>query len=313
MAQEQDNPKPRISDKTRALARKVVFSILIPVVLIGAIGYGIYKSYRYVDKSVATVMQRPTVVLANRPAWMSDFMADQICTIARPAGGYSVLNNRVLKDIEHQLLTNSRSRAWIKQIRELRILYVNQPGDTLVLDCEFRVPIALVHVGDMYYYIDNEGYQLPERCPAEYLRRVMYSPGGKLQIRIIEGVHADQPAPGGKWTSPDLDAAIDLAKVLYGKPYTEEVVKIDVTNFAGRRDQREAQIVLVTNHNTQVRWGRPYLPQDPAEVKAGQKLDYMERIFKQYGRVDAGKSWVDLRFDRVTYPQDQAPAAAVIP
>ena len=49
---------------------------------------------------------------------------------------------------------------------------------------------------------------------------------------------------------------------------------------------------------------------DFIEVKWYQKLDYMQRIVEKYHRVDAGHAAVDLRFDHVTFPIDEAPATA---
>jgi len=43
------------------------------------------------------------------------------------------------------------------------------------------------------------------------------------------------------------------------------------------------------------------------EVSAAQKLSYMERVWKQYGRVDANQPWIDIRFDKITYPSAAAP------
>jgi hypothetical protein len=45
------------------------------------------------------------------------------------------------------------------------------------------------------------------------------------------------------------------------------------------------------------------------EASPQQKLDYMAQIVKQFGRVDAKHSWVDLRFDWVMYPSSEAPGA----
>ena len=73
--------------------------------------------------------------------------------------------------------------------------------------------------------------------------------------------------------------------------FTHEVRKINVANFAGRKDAREAHLVLVTKHGTEVRWGRPVKAVDRfIEVDPGRKLDYLKRVYQQYGRVDAGNS-----------------------
>lgn len=54
----------------------------------------------------------------------------------------------------------------------------------------------------------------------------------------------------------DFVATLDMVEHLNGQDFADEIVKIDMNNHAGRVDPREAQIVLVTKHNTEVRWGR---------------------------------------------------------
>jgi len=82
---------------------------------------------------------------------------------------------------------------------------------------------------------------------------------------------------------------------------------VDVTNFAGRKDQKEAQIVLVTRYGTEVRWGRPVSSKDFfVEVAPTQKLSYLQAIYEEVGRVDGNHPWIDIRFDAVTYPSAQA-------
>jgi hypothetical protein len=94
-----------------------------------------------------------------------------------------------------------------------------------------------------------------------------------------------------------------MIKLLYGKPYADEVERVNVTNLAGRQNPNEAQVVLITKYQTQVRWGRPVNAKDYfVEVSPAQKLEYMSRIVQQYGRVDAGHSAVELRFDEVYFP-----------
>jgi hypothetical protein len=132
-----------------------------------------------------------------------------------------------------------------------------------------------------------------------------------MNIRIIEGVRQPPPDTGERWIGEDLCAGLDLARLLLGKPYTEEIVKVDVSNFEGRRDDREAHIVFVTKYGSQIRWGRPLDARDFfVEVTPARKLEYLRQIFQEKHRVDGGFSWIDIRFDAVTYPvSEQAQAA----
>jgi hypothetical protein len=110
---------------------------------------------------------------------------------------------------------------------------------------------------------------------------------------------------GRKWPGEDLVAGLELVRLLFGQDFAEEIVKVDVSNFAGRVDVREAQLVLGTKIDTHIRWGRPINSWDFfVEVPTTRKLEYLKLAYQKFGRVDAGKSWIDIRFDKVTYPTD---------
>ena len=183
------------------------------------------------------------------------------------------------------------------------------PGDTLQVDCVYRVPTALVQWQGYYWLIDGDGYRLPEKYSSAQLAKTMIGPDGKLMLRIISGV-AKAPVLSPKpWPGEDVAAGLELVKLLAGKPYAEEIPVVDVSNFGGRRDRQGAQIVLLTRYNTAIRWGRPPSAKDYfVEVPAGQKLQDLADIYQQMHRVDGGQPWIDIRFDQVTYPSPQ-PAA----
>ena len=135
--------------------------------------------------------------------------------------------------------------------------------------------------GKFYWLVDGEGVKLPEQFNAAQVPGIVVGRDQKMNIRIIDGVRQPPPDTGRRWAGQDLAAGLGVAKLLYGKPFAEEIVTINVANFAGRVDQREAQIVFWTKYATQVRWGRPLDAKDFfAEVPANQKLSEMASIVK---------------------------------
>jgi hypothetical protein len=284
--------------------RHPIRSFLKAVALLVFIGFSVYGYLRardHVVKDVTFSQNPPKVVLKDRPSWMSDALANKIARVAAPDVAYSAFDHQLLVNTAMLLRTHPDSAPWIKNVRSVRREYQKTPGDTLEIDCDFRAPVALVKWETFYWLIDGDGILLPEQYTQADLRKVMYD-GDHLNLRIIEGVGTSPPESGQKWQSADLAAGIDMVRLLYDKPYTDEIERINVTNFGGRQDAREAQLVLITRYQTQVRWGRPVHANDFfIEVSPAQKLDYMSRIFKQFGRVDARHSWVELRFDEVRY------------
>ena len=239
---------------------------------------------------------------------MTDFLAEQIAKSAQPAGIHSVF--------DHDLLVNTRdllkANPWIQDVRQIRRAYGKSPGDTLEVDCDYRAPVALVHWKDYFWLVDGNGIKLPEAFGENFLGRIMFGQDHNVNIRVVEGVRQPPPESGARWQGEDVKAAIDLVKLLYGKPYANEIMRVDCTNYAGRRDPKASQLVLITNKNTEVRWGRPIGQSDDyfVEVSPEKKLEYMQAIYNDLHHIDANFAWVDLRFDTITRPSVAAPQTA---
>jgi hypothetical protein len=259
-----------------------------------------------VDERVAPPVGPLHVVLVNKPLWMSDFLAQQIAATV-PRAASSAFDHELLVAAAKKLQAN----PWVRDVHSVRRVYGNRPGDTLEVDCEFRAPVALVQWGDYYWLVDGDGVKLPEQFTANHVPKIVLGRDGRMNIRIIEGVRQPPPATGQRWVGQDLAAGLGLVKLLYGKTYTEELVTVNVANFGGRVDPREAQLVLRTKYATEVRWGRPLDAKDFfAEVPVSQKLEDLKTVVEQYGRVDAGQPWIDIRYDKITYPNPAEPAGA---
>jgi hypothetical protein len=259
----------------------------------------VVTSRRYVDQRVAAPVGPLKVVLLNKPAWMSEFLAQQIAATV-PRAASSAFDHELLVAAAEKL----RQNPWVRDVHFVRRVYGERPGDTLEVDCEFRAPIALVQWGDYYWLVDGDGMKLPEQFTGNHVPRIVLGRNGRMNVRIIEGVKQPPPATGQRWAGADLSAGLGLVKLLYGKSYAEELVTVNVANFGGRKDAREAQLVLRTKYGTEVRWGRPLDAKDFfAEVPVSQKLDSLKSVVEQYGRVDAGQPWIDIRYDRITYPK----------
>jgi hypothetical protein len=278
---------------------RIALHVTIFVIFASAIVSLFRISQIYVDRRLAFPSLPPRVVLINRPAWMSDFLAEEIIKSTQPLGLHSAFDQQLLVDTAKALASN----PWIKRINQVRRMYEEKPGDTLAIDCQYRVPAALVKWGQYYWLVDSQGVKLPEQYTADQLPKILLGADGKTNIRIIDGVvHA--PCESGRiWTGDDMAGGLEMARILSGLDWADQIREIDVSNYAGRLDAREAQIVLLTSFGTQLRWGRPPSAKDAfVEVSASQKLAAIDGIFHRSNRVDDNQPWIDVRFDRVTCP-----------
>jgi hypothetical protein len=300
--------KPMDPERARRV-RAALIHLSAAVVLVALAGLGFWLDRRYVEHKLAFARHAPRVVLKNRPAWMSDFLAEQIAKTARPGGASSAFDHRLLVDTVSLL----RANPWIREVKQVRRGYEKSPGDMLEVDCDYRAPVALVRWKDYFWLVDGDGVKLPEAFSAADVPRIIKGGNGKMNIRIVEGVRQPPPESGMKWSGDDLYAGLELVKLLFGRDYTEEIVKVDVSNYARHVDAKAPQIVLVTKYDTQVRWGQAITPRADeffVEVTPAQKLAYLETIWKDKGRVDGNFAWVDIRFDTPTIPNPAQTAKA---
>ena len=131
--------------------------------------------------------------------------------------------------------------------------------------------------------------------------RIVRIEEGMVDIRIIEGVKRPPPEAGHKWLGEDLAAGLEMIGLLSDKPYAQEILKINVAHVAAKG---EPMVVLVTKYATEITWGRVPSDKDSFfEVDPGKKLDRLQSVYAQYGRVDAGHAggWI-FALIAVTYP-----------
>ena len=297
------SPKPArkpMSPEARRRVRNVILNALGTIAFATIVGVGFIKSRQYVAQIEAPTAP-PAVELVGRPSWMSDGLAAELTAMATPKSPSAVTDRTTLVDRALALKAN----PWIKQVNSVRRAYHEGPGDVIEVDCDYRAPVALVHWNDGYVYVDADGVRLPETLSPAQARAIVST--DKPMFRVIDGVGLPPLAAGKPWPGADVKAGIELVALLAGKPFADQVIKIDITNYAGRERPNESQINLVTKYGTQIRWGQPPSSKDFfAEQKVDRKLQEMQEAIAQTGRLDMNLPWIDLRFDNPTVPDRRA-------
>jgi hypothetical protein len=278
---------------------------------IAILAYGVASSRRYADANGLTPPVPLKVVFVDPPKWMNEQLRERLERVATPVTSRSSLDGSVVQDVASVL----SAEPWVKNVRQVRRVYGQSAGDTLQIECEFRAPVALVQDDAWFWMVDAEGIKLPERFMKNELAKVANGHGLLgMQLRVITGVHERAPQAGEKWQGEDLAGALELAKLFHDKPYMNDVAMIDVAGVDPPgivEGRRRNEVVLVTKFNTQIRWGEPMSRSAfSVDVPVGQKLLTLERLYKEYGRVDAGRPWIEIRYDSVLYPTDAATESA---
>jgi hypothetical protein len=297
---------PSASSGASRRVRQLLVHLLGVVALVGGMAYLVDVTKRYVELNVTGPVGPLRVELVNKPDWMSDFLAEQIAATV-PKNSSSAFDHDLLVHTADAL----RKNPWVSEVRQVRRVYGDRPGDTLEVDCEFRAPIALVKWGEYYWLVDNDGYLLPEQFTADNLNKISVGRDGRTCIRVIQGVHQAPPGPGKKWSGADLSAGLDLVKLFYGKLFLDEVTSVDVANYGGRVNRGNPQLVLDTRYGSQIWWGRPLNTTDFfVEVAPARKLEILRAMVQQHGRIDANQAYVDVRYDDFLVPTTQSSSEA---
>ncbi len=255
------------------------------VCVFAAAGVSIYFAQMYV-KSVKPAETGP-LELVNVPEWASSELKAKI----RAAAGGKTF--RLNEDTAEAVAENLAFVAWLDDIK------IQTTHKQVLLDARWRKPMAMVKSGSQNFYVDDELVVLD------------FVPMPNLPIVKIEGLSTKVPSPGETWQSDDLDAAVTiLAKldqmdksVTPGKPLLYEIDRIDVSNFAGRKNNRSPHIVLYAKDDTEIIWGAEFGTwQRYLETTDEEKLAKLYTYYKEYGSLSGGVKYINLRD-----PQDNVP------
>lgn len=245
------------------------------------------------------------------------------------------LDDRVLAEIA-KIYTDHPgefNNGWVKQIKSVRRVEVPVAGQKIadgsririLIEAEFRQPTAFVEQGGNYYLVDHDGVLLPGVYSAADRRGVVglitiRNARGALPARVGEVWNLDQAA---KRCGGDAAAGIELAELLSGKNFTTQISAINLENMDGRSDALGPWIKLETifpqvndpNRLTEIHWGRPVGEEKVVEIKATAKVKALQGLYTQFGRIDAGRPYVDIRLDQIQIPMmaESTPPATASP
>jgi hypothetical protein len=267
-----------------------ILKVLAIVCVFAAGGVSLYFAERYV-KSAKPAETGP-LELVNVPEWVSSELKAKI----RDAAGGKTL--RLDEEATQTVAENLASVAWLDNIK------IQTTHKQVLIEARWRKPLVLVKSGSQNFYVDDELVVLD------------FVPIPNLPIVRIEGLSARVPSPGEVWQSDDLDAAVTiLAKldqmdksVTPDKPLLYEIDRIDVSNFAGRKNGRLPHIVLYAKDDTEIIWGAEFGTwQRYLETTDEEKLAKLYAYYKEYGSLLGGVKYINLRDpqDNISQPVDK--------
>lgn len=252
---------------------------------------------KYVTRAVPALEDSVELELADVPAWVNDELKNKVYAAAQSGGAPLRLNEDTALSVQHNL---AQQVVWLADIR------VRTTHNCLRIEARWRRPIALIRSGPAKFYIDAEKIVLD------------YVPLEDLPIVEIQGVSsaAETPRLGQVWRQNDLAEAITILSQLdrmdrsfaLEKPLLDEISRIDVSNFNGRKNDSRSHIVLYSKDDTEIMWGAEVGKwQQYLESTDEEKLAKLYSYYKEYHTLSGGAKYINLRDprDKIPLPIDR--------
>ncbi|MFA9477284.1 cell division protein FtsQ/DivIB [Phycisphaerales bacterium AB-hyl4] len=168
--------------------------------------------------------------------------------------------------------------AWVRELRQLRRL----SGGRVLVEAEYRQPMAMIEDGGVYHVVDGEGIRLP----ALYMTQRT-----DVDLPLIVGV-ASGPGPVGEvWPGRDVQAGLALVSMLEHEAFADQIRAYDVS---GRDPRGRLRLSLWTTGGGVVRWGLPPGEEPGIETRAAEKVLRLREVDERRGAIDAGGKVVDV-------------------
>ena len=275
--------------------RRMLWCVRVLVVL--AVGAGTVFGWqqgeralrRYVGAHRSAAVSPGSVMLASAPTWMSPQLQSDLRDIVANEFGADPLGGAQLRRAVRALAQN----PWVGHVDQIR----RAPDGQVMVQAEYRRPVALVEVPDGYHLVDASGVCLP----GLYLEHQLE----QLQLPVLVGVGAPTPGPGLQWPAPELRSGLALVRLLETEPYIDQVRSIELD----RRDLRgRVRLALRTHTGGLVRWGLPPGREQSVEPDAATKKRRLAELYRSRSYIDDGGKTVDI-FGAGVFIHQIAPAA----
>jgi len=265
--------------------------ILAVICVFAALAVGLVFLDKYVKKVAPAWGKTVDVELIEPPAWVNQPLRDKIIKAATVDDGVK-LDEDVVRLIASNL---TRKVAWLQKVK------VQATHDKILIEADYRKPLALIKLGLRKFYVDAEVVVLD------------FVPMPNLPIVVVKGLTpiTKMPPAGKAWQQEDLAAAVAILArldrmdklVTPDKPLLYEIGSIDVSNFKGRENSHLPHIVLYTKDNTEIIWGAEIDAwSQHLEAKDEEKLAKLYNYYKEFGRLSGGAKYIDLRSPQDTIP-----------
>ena len=280
--------KNRTAGTSRILG---VLKVILLICVLAGIGLGFIYLEQYVRAEKDMSATAANIELINAPQWLNAELEQKVLAAVRAHGEDLRIDEEVAESVYRNI---TELVPWIYDVR------IQTTHDAVTVAGLWRKPLAAVKVNRSQVYVDKDRIVL-DCIPIPDLPIV--------EITGLNAAHA--PAVGQTWQRDDLAAALDILTrldmmdnaITPEKPLLRELTRIDVSNFAGRKDRRQRHIVLYARADTEIIWGAEFgTSQQYMEVSDDEKLARLYSYYKNNGSLLTSVKYINL-----CDPQDNVP------
>lgn len=186
------------------------------------------------------------------------------------------------ESLTEQIAEALQRYPWVAHVRRI----TKSPDARIVVELDYRHPVAMVEVTRGVYPVDAEGVLLP---PEDFTVN-----DAKRFLAITGVVSTPQGPEGTSWGDSDVEGAAALAALL--SPYQKEFQLKKIDCPAGQSTETSVYS-LITMGGSKVLWGAAPGEARPGEPDAQQKIDRIKKYLKRFGDFQrpAGPYEIDIR------------------
>ena len=225
---------------------------------------------------------------ANLPEWLTDEDLAQSVTDSLQC---SIQTHLFDDNLIPRLVAYYTSCPWVERVE----LIEKHLPNNLKIKLELRRPYVVVQQEQglivRHYLVDKDG----TRLPGEYER----IPDLPLILPVVVGVKNKPPLAGERWTDDGLTNAIAVTGILEDHKLKSAPLlgKIDVSNIHGRRNPKESEIVIWTQTNVPIQWGRAPDTDKFGELSVAEKINNLKFVLEVCPELK-GLNYVKIQFNQ---------------
>lgn len=196
----------------------------------------------------------------------------------------SLTNNLFDRDSLESARESLARTGWFRD--DLRL--VREANGLVRVNGTWRIPAAAVRSGGQDVLVTSAGEVLPVRYPPEV-----------SGYKALIGVASPAPEPGKAWLGGEVQAGLRLLDYVSTLACADQIAAVDVSEYGSTRT-----LVLITELGNRIIWGGPLDAFNPGQAAPAAKLARLGEIYRQHGRVDAGRAILDVRLLDGVYVRD---------